>query len=189
MLPERRTSSCTTEPCRISNQRERVDLPMMIWVTLFACAKPITSSAMPRSPPGTVIASPPSASASRSVSAMRSRSSSLKLQAAPRLDMERRPRRMQPVGQALGIAHEARSARILADADQDALARRPGPGDGMRLHVGEQLLVDALGGAAQGELAQRRQIARREVVLERALGLLGDVDLALLQPLDQVVRA
>ena len=38
MLPERRTRSCTTEPCRISNQRERVDLPMMIWVTLLACA-------------------------------------------------------------------------------------------------------------------------------------------------------
>jgi hypothetical protein len=38
MLPDFRTSSCTTEPCRISNHRERVDLPMMIWVTLFACA-------------------------------------------------------------------------------------------------------------------------------------------------------
>ena len=47
MLPERRTRSCTTEPCRISNQRERVDLPMTICVTLLACAKPMTSSAMP----------------------------------------------------------------------------------------------------------------------------------------------
>ena len=36
MLPERRTRSCTTEPCSISNQRERVDLPMTIWVTLLA---------------------------------------------------------------------------------------------------------------------------------------------------------
>ena len=57
----------------------------------------------------------------------------------------------------------------------------------MGLHVREQLLVDALGGAAQRQLAQRRQVAGREVVLERALGLLGDVDLALLQALDQVV--
>ena len=40
-------------------------------------AKLITSSAMLRPPPGTVIASPPNASASRSVSATRSRSSSL----------------------------------------------------------------------------------------------------------------
>ena len=77
ILPDRRTSSWTTEPCRISNQRERLDLPMMIWVTLLACAKPTTSSAMLRSPPGMVIASPPSASASRRVSATRSRSSSL----------------------------------------------------------------------------------------------------------------
>ena len=52
----------------------------------------------------------------------------------------------------------------------------------------EKLVVDALGGAAQRQLAQRRQVARREVVLERALGLLRDIDLALLQPLDQVVR-
>ena len=34
---------------------------------------------------------------------------------------------------------------------------------------------------------KRRQIGRREKVLERALGLLGDVDLALLQALDQIV--
>ena len=51
----------------------------------------------------------------------------------------------------------------------------------------EQLLVDPLGGAPQRELAQGRQVARREVMLERALGLLGDVDLPLFQALDQVV--
>ena len=51
----------------------------------------------------------------------------------------------------------------------------------------EQLLVDALRGAPQRQLAQRRQVAGREVVLERALRRLRDVDLALLQPLDQVV--
>ena len=57
----------------------------------------------------------------------------------------------------------------------------------MRLHLGEQLLVHPLGGAAQRQFAQRRQVGRREEMLERALGLLGDVDLALLQALDQVV--
>ena len=94
---------------------------------------------------------------------------------------------MQAVGEPLGVAHEAGAARIFADADQDALARRPGSLDGVRLHLGEQLLVDALGGAPQGELAQRRQVGGREEMLERALGLLGDVDLAFLEPLDQVV--
>ena len=63
-----------------------------------------------------------------------------------------------------------------------------GPGDRVGLHVGEQLLVDPLGGAPQRQFAQRRQIARREIMLERPLGLLGDIDLALLQPLDQFVR-
>ncbi len=66
------------------------------------------------------------------------------LQAAPRLHAQRRERGVQPVRQALGIAHEAGGARILADADQDALARGPRPGNRMRLHMGEQLLVHAL---------------------------------------------
>ncbi len=109
------------------------------------------------------------------------------LQAAPRLDADRGPLRVQPVRQPLGVAHQPCRARVLADADQDALARRPGPGDGVGLHMGEQLLVDPLGGAPQRQFAQRGQIAGREIMLQRALGLLGDVDLALLQPLDQVV--
>ena len=109
------------------------------------------------------------------------------LQAAPRLDADRGPRRVQPVRQPLGVAHQPGRARVLADADQDALAGGPGTGDGVGLHVGEQLLVDALGGAAQRQFAQRGQIARREIMLQRALGLFGDIDLALLQPLDQVV--
>ena len=52
----------------------------------------------------------------------------------------------------------------------------------------QQLLVDALGGPPQRQFAQRGQIARREIMLQRALGLFGDIDLAFLQPLDQIVR-
>ena len=110
------------------------------------------------------------------------------LQAAPRLDADGGPGRVQPVRQPLGVAHQPRRARILAEANQDALARRPRAGDRVGLHMGEQLLVDALGGPPQRQLAQRGQIARREIMLERALGLFGDVDLAFLQPLNQVVR-
>ena len=58
----------------------------------------------------------------------------------------------------------------------------------MGLHVGEQLLVHALRRAAQRKLAQGGQVAGRKVVLQRALGLLGDVDFAFLEPLDQIVR-
>ncbi len=110
------------------------------------------------------------------------------LQAAPRLDAEGGPGRVQPVRQPLGVAHEPRRPRILADADQNTLARRPGAGDGVGLHVRQQLFVDALGGPPQRQLAQRGQIARREIMLERPLGLFGDVDLALFQPLNQIVR-
>ena len=110
------------------------------------------------------------------------------LQAALRLDAERRPRRVQPVRQALGVAHQPGRPRVLADAYQDALARRPRALDGMLLHVGEQLFVHPIGRAPQRQFAQRGQVGGREEVLERALGLLGDVDLAFLQTLDQIVR-
>ncbi len=111
-----------------------------------------------------------------------------KLNGAASLDIERRPRRVQPVGQALGIAHEPCRSRILADADHDALACRPRPLDRPCLHLRAQLLVHALGGAPQSELAQRGQIGRREEMLQRPLGLFRDIDLSFLQALDQVVR-
>ena len=57
----------------------------------------------------------------------------------------------------------------------------------MRPHVRQQLLVDPLGGAAQRQLAQRSQIALREVVANGALGLLRHIDLALAQALDQIL--
>ena len=109
------------------------------------------------------------------------------LQAALGLDIERGPGGMQAVGEALGVTHEPCRARVLADADEQALARSPWARNGPRLHLVEQLLVDALGGAPQRQLAQSGQIGGREEMLERALGLLGDVDLALFQALDQVV--
>ena len=49
------------------------------------------------------------------------------LQAALGLDIERRPGSMQPVGETLGVAHEPRRARVLAHADEQPLACRPGP--------------------------------------------------------------
>ncbi len=96
------------------------------------------------------------------------------------LDMKRRPGRAEPVGQSPRIADTGRPARMRVDADENPFARRPGPGYGVGLHVGQQLLVDALGGAAQRQFPQRRQIARREIVLDRALGGAGNIDLALL---------
>ena len=47
------------------------------------------------------------------------------LQAALGLDVERRPGPVQPVGEALGVAHEPRRARVFADADEQPFARGP----------------------------------------------------------------
>ena len=109
------------------------------------------------------------------------------LQASKPLDRQRHPGCAEPIGEALGVAHEAGAARILADADDHALARRPGSCDGVGLHVMEKLVVDALGGAAQGEFTQSRQVAGREKVLQCAFSVAGQVDFALSEPLQKVV--
>ena len=109
-----------------------------------------------------------------------------KLVIARRLDIERDPARLQPVGRAPRIADEAGRARMLVDADQDALARRPWARDGVGLHVGQHLVVDPLRGAAQRQLAQRGQVAFGEIVVERALRHFRHIDLALVQALDQI---
>jgi len=111
-----------------------------------------------------------------------------KVQASAGLQVESGPGRVQTIGEPLGIAHEGGRTRVLADTDENALTRGPRSRDGARLHVLEQLLVDPLRRAAQRQFAQRGEIGGGEEVPERALGLLGDVDPALLQPLDQIVR-
>ena len=58
----------------------------------------------------------------------------------------------------------------------------------MGLHVAEQLFVDALRGAPQREFTQGGQIAGRKKIPQGALGLLGHINLAVAQPLDQVFR-
>ena len=103
-----------------------------------------------------------------------------------RFEMQHRPGGAQPVGLAAGITHQIGPARAVAEADQHPVSRRPRAGNRMRLHVVEQLLVDALGGAAQRQLAQRRQVAGRKIVLDCLTRRLRHIDLAVMQPLDQV---
>ena len=59
--------------------------------------------------------------------------------------------------------------------------------DGALAAVLAHLVVDAVRGAAQRELAQRDQVALAEEILDGALGLLRQVDLALAQALQQLV--
>ena len=144
---------------------------------------------MRRPPPGMVTASPPSAS--RQPQRVGDAVALLlgQLQAARRLDVERGPGRMQPVGQPLGVAHEPGGARILADADQDALAGRP------RARRWRCACI-WVSSCSSTRSAVRRSASSRSAV--RLAGekkcssarsaCFGNVDLAFLQPLDQVVR-
>ena len=104
------------------------------------------------------------------------------------LDVERDQLGIEPVGGALGGAHGIGGGGAGIEADDHPLAGRPRAGNGMLAHVAQHLPVDAFGGAAQRQLAQGRQVAGREVVAQRALGLLADIDLALAQALHQVGR-
>ena len=181
-----RTRSSTTEPWRSSNQRERRDLPTTTRVALRERAKARTSSTTER--PGMVTTSAPSSAASRMVSARWPCSASDKRGVAIGLDIERDQFGIEPVGGALGGAHGIGGGGAGIEADDHPLAGRPRAGNGMLAHVAQHLPVDALGGAAQRQLAQSRQVAGREVMAQRALGLLADIDLALAQALHQVGR-
>ena len=101
-------------------------------------------------------------------------------------DVEHGPGRAHAVGQAAAVAHQGLAAGAALEADQDAFAGLPGAGDGVGLHMVAQLDVDALGGAAQREFAERGEIADGEVVGQRAFGGFGEVDAAFAEALQEV---
>jgi hypothetical protein len=57
----------------------------------------------------------------------------------------------------------------------------------MRAHVINHLGIDPLCRPAQRELPQSREIAWREIMLNGALGHIRHIDLALVQPCDQIL--
>ncbi len=76
---------------------------------------------------------------------------------------------------------------VRADAGQNTLARRPRAFDRLRLHALDEVGIDALGGAAQREFAQRGQVLRLEEVVDGARRRVLHVDLALGEALEQFV--
>ncbi len=104
------------------------------------------------------------------------------------LDEDDDPGCVQPGSQAACGAHHLFRQRIGADADQQALAAGPGPFDGVLLEIIDHLVVDPVGGAPERQLAQRRQIAEAEETLGGALGAVGQVNLAFIQPFDEFGR-
>ena len=103
------------------------------------------------------------------------------------LDGHGDPGRVHDVGKALCRAHDQRRVGVGADAGKDALARGPRAFDGLRLHVLDEVGVDAFGGATQGELAQRRQVLRLEEPLAGAVRHVGHINLALREPLQKLL--
>ena len=76
---------------------------------------------------------------------------------------------------------------VRADASEQALRRRPRTLDRLLAQIVDHLVVDAIGGAAQRQFAQRRQIAGGEEILRRPPGRLRHIDLAFVQALDELV--
>ena len=87
-------------------------------------------------------------------------------------------------GHPFGRADQLRARRARADTDEKSLGGGPGAFGRQllpsRLHIHSQ----PVGGLAQGQLPQRRQVGLLEEVLQSSFGLLGDVNLAHFEPLD-----
>ena len=172
------------EPRVTSSQRDRLLAPRTIWVARSALAK--LASASPTSL-AAISWYVPSRSASSS-RCLTSRSD----------DRTARPsvgRTCTPMRSPLARARHARGApdqHVTAGSagqrDDDPLAGLPAPLDPVVLQVLLQVLLDPVGDPEQGDLAQRGQVARAEVVGERRVDALGGVDVAVRHPPPQRLR-
>src|SRR4051812_29347989 len=84
--------------------------------------------------------------------------------------------------------HEARRRGARADADENALRRRPNALNAVLRAVYTHLRVDALGRQPQRQLAQRDEVALAKEILDRARRLIGDVYLSFTEPFEELVR-
>ena len=76
---------------------------------------------------------------------------------------------------------------VRPNASEQALGRRPRAFDRLLPQIVDHLVVDAIGGAAQRQFAQGRQIAGGEEILRRPPRCLGHIDLAVVEALDELV--
>ena len=104
-----------------------------------------------------------------------------------RLHVDDHPLGPQSGGHPPSSPHDARGEGTRADADQDALGHGPHAGDGMVAAVHLHLGVHPRRGGPERQLPERDQVAFPEEAPDGFTGLLGKVDLPVLQALDQVV--
>ncbi len=91
-------------------------------------------------------------------------------------------------GHARGAPDHVIAARRARDRDEHTLARLPRVVDVVQRHVLAQPVLDPVGDPQQGELAQRGEVARPEVVGERGVDLVRRVDVAVRQATAQRLR-
>ena len=96
--------------------------------------------------------------------------------------VEHDPWGAQGVGEPLGLAHHRLGPGVGAGQSEHAIGRRPGTGNGVGAHEIAHILVHPLGGAAQADLAQRRQVAFAKKIIECTGRDIGPVDVPVLQP-------
>src|SRR5262249_5520464 len=104
-----------------------------------------------------------------------------------RLDEERDPLRTKAGGHAPRRAHESGRRRARAHAHENALRHRPRVLAPFGATLQPHLLVDASGRLPKGELAERRERPLLEKALHRLPRLLGDVDLAVGEAIEELV--
>ncbi len=104
------------------------------------------------------------------------------------LDINHDPRTVEAGRQPRGGPHRHFAAGIAADADQQMFRGSPGPLYGVLPEIVDHLVVDPVGGAAQGQFAQGGEIAGGEKTLGGAPRRIRQIDLALVQALDQFAR-
>ena len=105
-----------------------------------------------------------------------------------RLHVDDHPLGPQPGGHPPGCADDARGEGTRAHADQDALGHGPDARDGVVAAVDLHLGVHSRRGGPERQLPERDEIALAEEAAHRFPGLLGEVDLPLLEAPDQIVR-
>ena len=104
-----------------------------------------------------------------------------------RFDEDGSPWATKAIGNPLGGAHQGVASRQLADRHDDTVASRPGAAETQRAHVVQHPRIHRLRGAAQRQFTQGRQVRFGEEMAERAGRLGRKIDLASLQPIDELV--
>ena len=103
------------------------------------------------------------------------------------LDGDRGPGRVEAGGELARPPDDPLGNLVRPDAGEQALGGRPRAFDRLLAQVVDHLVVDPVGGAAQRQFAQRGQIAGGEKALGRPPGGLRHIDLAFVQPLNELV--